>query len=569
MITPSGRNPDLASSSQVDGRWQGDFGVRLMKIIKRIDYDLINNDRNAALRRIQGSQLKSLPEREAVSAGALKGQPKRRGEMAIFVDGIGSSTASDRTLGLRPPSDSAFNAALNKTEKPVAPAPEFHKGMPAPITGANVVAAMQAGFSLDLIAAGYGVSRQDLIDRLEQEGIAVDVTAEDGGVEVTEITRAVRDGVTVADDRSVTEYTVTEYYDHEHDTYHIHTKISDRDSNRTPTLRQETSTPTRDGLGRKETSSKDPVSGAMTTRYEDDLRSGDVVEETRWPVSSQMGWPAGLELQVTTSKDGKKHAVFTDASGHQLVLLDEKGWRPETGQAVRQAIFRDGKTVPQVMQERGMSEADVLTSLQVAGVRVEQTKPAGGNGDVATLTLFDPASNGLVIETNDYQHDGFQHTAIAGSPDSVSQLDPRPGGPRLPGGLGYLQQLADGQRDKVAGYNQQIEELAATIRQDKHTGGPVEEHQKQLEDLERRRDLAQLDADVSQAKLETAYMARRLFEAGQQAMALQGQAAAGPGPATAQLEGALILADGIEHALAATDVHLQLLELEQVLAGVR
>ena len=61
--------------------------------------------------------------------------------------------------------------------------------------------------------------------------------------------------------------------------------------------------------------------------------------------------------------------------------------------------------------------------------------------------LYDAASNRLVIERRDQRHDRFQRQVIDNtSVFAVPEVDPQTGQPvvlEVPGGVGYLQQLAD------------------------------------------------------------------------------------------------------------------------------
>ncbi len=248
---------------------------------------------------------------------------------------------------------------------------------PAEATAArNIVNDVTGGKSIDQIASDRGMTKDQVLASLRSGGMTVSTTESEVGIS-TEIT-------------DTTGRTVTEHYDYEHGNYY--TEIQ-----QTPNGTA-TTTPIRDGLGRKETSSYNPDTGAITTRYEDDLGSGTVTERTALPNRTTVetvtpsGGPA---LPVTTVTGPNGEGVVLDAS-------------QDPGGATTQGIqddLADGKSIDQIAEERGLTSDQVIAELQAAGYEVTTRGPTSDNGDVQSTEVVDPNTGDKTVYYHDYQHD--------------------------------------------------------------------------------------------------------------------------------------------------------------------
>lgn len=158
-----------------------------------------------------------------------------------------------------------------------------------------IIKGIAAGKSIDQIAQESGSTRVKVIAQLVAAGYQVTTTepkSDNGDVRTT----VIRDPSTGR--------TVTEHYDFQHDNYTTQVKEPGG---------SQTSSPLRDGLGRKVTTSFDAKTGAVTTRYEDDLGNGAVVESTRLA--------DGTVIQKTTLKDGTTETKVTAPNGSTTKLL--------------------------------------------------------------------------------------------------------------------------------------------------------------------------------------------------------------------------------------------------------
>ncbi|MER8926840.1 LysM peptidoglycan-binding domain-containing protein [Mesorhizobium sp. M0859] len=242
----------------------------------------------------------------------------------------------------------------------------------------NIVSDVTGGKSIDQIASARGVTREQVIAALRSGGMTVSTAHPSGNGDVltTKITDA-------------SGRTITQYYDYQHDSYYT----SVEQPNGTATT-----TPIRDGLGRKETSSYNPDTGAITTRYEDDLRTGTVTERTTLP--------NGASVETVTPGNGPALPVTTvnGPDGRKTVLAASQDPGGATTQGIKDDLA-DGKSIEQIAQERGLTNEQVIAELQAAGYQVTTREPTSDNGDVQSVEVVDPHTGVKTVYYHDYQHD--------------------------------------------------------------------------------------------------------------------------------------------------------------------
>ncbi|GLR39547.1 hypothetical protein GCM10007880_00630 [Mesorhizobium amorphae] len=261
-------------------------------------------------------------------------------------------------------------------------------------TARNIVNDVTGGKSIDQIASARGMTREQVIAALRSGGMTVSTTDPNSDVQTTKITDA-------------SGRTVTQYYDYQHDSYYT----SVQQPNCATTM-----TPVRDGLGRKETSSYNSDTGAVTTRYEDDLGTGTVTERTSLPngASVETVTPgAGLSLPVTTviGPDGRKTILAT--------AQDPGGTSTQT---IKDGLA-EGKSIEQVAQENGLTSEQVIAELQAAGYQVKTQAPTSDNGDVQSVEIVDPHSGDKTVYSHDYQHDARTVTTTADGKETSHSVD--------------------------------------------------------------------------------------------------------------------------------------------------
>jgi len=247
---------------------------------------------------------------------------------------------------------------------------------PEVTTAQNIVSDVTGGKSIDQIATDRGMTRDQVLAALRSGGMTVSTAESEVGV-ATEITDA-------------TGRTVTEHYDYEHGNYYA--EIQDTPNGAA------TTTPIRDGLGRKETTSYNSETGAITTRYEDDLGNGTITERTSLPnrTTIETVTPAGgPALPVTT---------VTGPNGQDVVLDVSQDPGGATTQGIQDDLA-DGKSIDQIAQERGLTSEQVIAELQAAGYEVTTRGPTSDNGDVQSTEIVDPNTGDKTVYYHDYQHD--------------------------------------------------------------------------------------------------------------------------------------------------------------------
>lgn len=249
-------------------------------------------------------------------------------------------------------------------------------------TAQPIIKGVAAGQSLDR-AGGNGVDRANVVAQLTAAGYTVQITpptSDNGDVRKTVITDP------------LTGVTYTEYYDLQHDNYT--TEVTEPGS-------APTSSPMRDGLGRKVTTSFDAKTGAVTTRTEDDLGTGTVVETTRLA--------DGTVIEKTTLRDGTSQTVVTAPNGSKTNLLP--GQVPtRDGTAPILADITAGKSIDQIASERGLTREQVIAQLKAAGYEITSTTANTENG-TSTTAIRDPLT-GKTITEHDYARNGTHDVSV-------------------------------------------------------------------------------------------------------------------------------------------------------------
>lgn len=271
---------------------------------------------------------------------------------------------------------------------PPEPTPEVQT------TTREIVTDVTDGRSIDQIARERDMTRDEVIAALRDGDMVVTVnqaTSDNGDVQTTVIQDP-------ASGRSV-----TEYYDYQHDNYH--TRVEDGGT--------ETVSPMRDGSGRQETSSFDPDTGAITTRYVDDLGSGTVTEETSLPNGARVE-------TVTPGGTGPALPTRTVTSGgEEVVLAPGQDASLESLQDMHDQLAQ-GDSIADIAEARGLSEEQVIAEFEAAGFSVETRAPESDNGDVQAVEVTDPHTGETTAYYHDYHHD--QRTVVTTS-DGVETTD--------------------------------------------------------------------------------------------------------------------------------------------------
>ncbi len=222
----------------------------------------------------------------------------------------------------------------------------------------------------------------------------------------------------------------------------------------------------------------------------------------------------GSMLQTDTGTNGSRRMVFEADSGKRTTLQGTPDAQEQAQKKVRDGLFKDGKTVAQVADGLGMTQDEVLSSLDKGTVDL---RPASSdNGDVEIRRLYDPASNTMVIETHDYQHDSVRREVIDDKDVfKVRRVDPETEKyveASMSGGAGYAQLQANREQGQVDDLGRQIRELDGAIRTARKTGDPVPELLARRSELVAQQDAAKLDVDLQQGKATSVLLARQQYE---------------------------------------------------------
>ncbi|TIO53897.1 MAG: hypothetical protein E5X80_08430 [Mesorhizobium sp.] len=248
----------------------------------------------------------------------------------------------------------------------------------------GIARSLAAGKGIDQIVKEHrGWTRQQVLAQLRAAGYEVKVTEPQAGeTRVTQV-RDPKNGKTV-----------TEYSDFQHGTYYTAVKAPGG---------EEVSTPVRDGLGRKVTSHRDASTGAITTRYEDDLNlsGGTTVETTRLA--------DGTMVTKTTQRGGATGTEVTAPDGQRTKLVGDQQPTREGMEPILEGLAR-GKSIDQIVKEHpGWTREQVAAQLRAAGYEVKVTEPQAGETRVTQVR--DPKNGKTVTEYSDFQH-GTYYTAV-------------------------------------------------------------------------------------------------------------------------------------------------------------
>ncbi|CAM5627158.1 hypothetical protein MAUB1S_10701 [Mycolicibacterium aubagnense] len=272
----------------------------------------------------------------------------------------------------------------------------------ADATAHGIVDDVKKGKSIEKIASERGMTNEQVLAAIRAgnklEVTVTDPTSNNGDVRTT----VIKD---TSDPKN--QKTVTLYYDYQHDTYYA----AVQDGSAAPT-----ETPLRDGLGRKQTSSHDSETGAITTRYEDDLGSGAITERT--------SMPNGASVETVTPKGGPALPVttVTGPDGKKTVLAPTQ----DPGGATTKGIQDDlaaGKSIDQIARERGLTKEQVIAELQGAGYEVKAGDPKSDNGDVQSVELVDAHTGDKTAYYYDYQHDARTVVTTKGDTETTASAD--------------------------------------------------------------------------------------------------------------------------------------------------
>ncbi|MDX8477462.1 LysM peptidoglycan-binding domain-containing protein [Mesorhizobium sp. VK24D] len=318
---------------------------------------------------------------------SLQPQPATPGVNVVNASNGGNGTTVTPALFTRPDSTLALTPVDLDGGKP-------EDSAAAATTARDIVKDVTGGKSIDQIAAARGMTREQVLAALRSGGMTVsatDPTSGNGDVQTTKITDAGG-------------RTVTQYYDYQHDSYYA--TVQERPNGAA------TTTPVRDGLGRKETSSYNSDTGAITTRYEDDLGTGTVTERTSLPngASVETVTPgAGPSLPVTT---------VTAPDGRKTVLKPSQDPGGATTGKIKHDLA-DGKSIEQIAKENGLTSEQVIAELQGAGYKVTATS----SSDAQSVELADPRTGDKTVYSYDYQHDVRTVTTTADGKKTSLSID--------------------------------------------------------------------------------------------------------------------------------------------------
>ncbi|WFP65767.1 MULTISPECIES: LysM peptidoglycan-binding domain-containing protein [unclassified Mesorhizobium] len=259
-------------------------------------------------------------------------------------------------------------------------------------TARDIVNDVTGGKSIEQIASDRHLTREQVIAALRSGGMIVsDSSAPNGDTQTTKITDA-------------SGRTVTQFYDYQHDSYYA--TVQEQPGGAT------TTSPIRDGLGRKETTSYNSDTGAITTRYEDDLGTGTVTERTSLPdgASVETVTPgAGPSLPMTT---------VTGPDGRKTILAPSQDPGGSTTQDINHDLA-DGKSIDQIAKENGLTNEQVIGELQAAGYKVT----TNNSSDAQSVELADPRTGGKTVYSYDYQHDVRTVTTTADGKKTSLSVD--------------------------------------------------------------------------------------------------------------------------------------------------
>ncbi|SJM31813.1 LysM peptidoglycan-binding domain-containing protein [Mesorhizobium delmotii] len=350
------------------------------------------------------------------------------------------------------------NAELT-TAQPTAPAAQPGPVAPAAVTAANgnggttaapaLFTTQNFGGTPNLLLTsgepdGGGVSpevttAQDILKAIES-GKSIDNIADEQGMSPEEVVAALNAGDMTAianehangDTRTVvitggSGRTITENQDYHHGGYY--TEVTGPNG-------QATSSPIRDDLGRKETTSVDAQTGAITTTFVDDLGDGSVTERTTNPqtrittttetngdgsVTVTKSLPNGSTVETVTPAGGPALPVttVTGPDGEETILAHSQAADGSDAPSIQEQLA-EGKSFEEIAEASDLTPEQVIAELNAAGLEVTQ---GGDEGETLQIVVTDPTTGKTITYNNDYHHGSRSVTTTEGNTETTDMVD--------------------------------------------------------------------------------------------------------------------------------------------------
>ncbi|RWO63318.1 LysM peptidoglycan-binding domain-containing protein [Mesorhizobium sp.] len=278
----------------------------------------------------------------------------------------------------------------------------------------DILKAIEGGKSIDNIAAEQHMAPEDVVAALNAGGMTAVATEHANGDTRTVV-------ITVGD------RTITENQDYHHGGYYTEETGPDM---------QATSSPIRDDLGRKETTSVDAQTGAITTTLVDDLGDGAVTERTSNPqtgitttthtaadgtVTVEKALPNGAKVETVAPNNSVALPVttVTGPDGDQVILAQTQT-ADGSGAASIQEQLAEGMSIEEIAEASDLTPEQVIAELNAAGLEVTQ---GGDPGETLQIVVTDPETGKTVTYNNDYQHGSTSVTTIEGNTETTDTVD--------------------------------------------------------------------------------------------------------------------------------------------------
>ncbi|TKD45978.1 MAG: LysM peptidoglycan-binding domain-containing protein, partial [Mesorhizobium sp.] len=282
-------------------------------------------------------------------------------------------------------------------------------------TANDILNAIEGGKSIDNIAHERNMSPEQVVAALNVDRMTATATEHANGDTRTVV---IKDG---------NGRTITENQDYHHGGYY--TEVTGRDG-------QTTSSPIRDDLGRKETTSVDAATGAITTKFVDDLGDGSVTERTTNPqtrittttetngdgaVTVTKNLPNGSTVETVTPAGGPALPVTTvTGPGGEETILAQTQTADGSGAATIQEQLAEGKSFEEIAEASNLTPEQVIAELNAAGLEVTQ---GGDPGETLQIVVTDPETGDTVTYNNDYQHGSTSVTTVEGNTETTDTVD--------------------------------------------------------------------------------------------------------------------------------------------------
>ncbi|MCF6099583.1 LysM peptidoglycan-binding domain-containing protein [Mesorhizobium muleiense] len=329
-------------------------------------------------------------------------------ELPAAVTGNGGITAAPALFSVQ---DLGGNVAPPEVKALEVNAPDVKA---SEVKANDILKAIDGGKSIDNIAAEQGVAPEDVVAALNAGGMTAVATEHANGD-----TRTV---VITAGDR-----TITENQDYQHGGYYTQETGPDM---------QATSSPIRDDLGRKETTSVDAQTGAITTTLVDDLGNGAVTERTTNPqtrettttetsgdgaVTVTSNLPNGSTVQTVTPAGGPALPVTTvTAPDGEVTTLAQSQTADGSGVPAIEEQLAAGKSIDEIAEASNLTPEQVIAEMNAAGLEVTQ---GGDPGETLQIVVTDPNTGRTATYNNDYHHGSRSATTTEGSTKTTNMVD--------------------------------------------------------------------------------------------------------------------------------------------------